>query len=102
MRRSNHLLTISLILVTLAFAGPLLQAQKSDTEDNLLNTERTLWEAWKNKDTATFERTLDPNAVTMSDKGLEDRQASIKDITSQNCTVRSYTLTNTKVTEINK
>src|SRR6266850_6864143 len=85
MQRSNHRWIISLIVVALAFAGPLLLAQKSDLETTLTDTERQLWNAWKAKDGATFDKTLDPNAVTMGDKGLMDRAASIKEITTQNC-----------------
>lgn len=102
MRRSNHLWIISLIVVTLAFGGPLLLAQKSDLENQLVTTEKQLWEAWKNKDAATFEKTLAPEAVTIGDKGLVDREGSIKEITTQNCQVQSYTLSDTKVTQIDK
>jgi hypothetical protein len=102
MRRLTNLLTISFIIAALAFAGPLLMAQKDDLEATLSNTERQLWNAWKAKDTATFDRTLDPNAVTMGDKGLMDRAASIKEITTQNCQVQNFTLSDTKVTQIDK
>jgi hypothetical protein len=102
MRRANHLFTISLIILTLAFGGPVLLAQKSDLETTLTDTERQLWNAWKAKDGATFEKTLDPNAVTMGDKGLMDRAASIKEITTQNCQVQNFTLSDTKVTQIDK
>jgi hypothetical protein len=102
MLRSNHLWIISLIFVTLAFGGPLLFAQKSDMETTLTDTERQLWNAWKAKDTATFDKTLDPNAVTMGDKGLMDRAASIKEISTQNCQVQNFTLSDTKVTQIDK
>ncbi|MCU1283962.1 MAG: hypothetical protein JWO13_312 [Acidobacteriales bacterium] len=99
--KTRHLWLPGVLFLTFVFVGP-LRAQKSDLENTLTNTERQLWEAWKNKDAATFEKTLDPNAVTMSDKGLEDRTASIKDISGGNCQVRSYTLTDTKVTQIDK
>ncbi|MCU1309897.1 MAG: hypothetical protein JWO20_1022 [Candidatus Angelobacter sp.] len=102
MRRLTNLLTISLVIVTLASAGPLLLAQKSDLETTLTDTERQLWNAWKAKDGATFDKTLDPNAVTMGDKGLMDRAASIKEITTQNCQVQNFTLSDTKVTQIDK
>jgi hypothetical protein len=88
--------------VTLAFAGPVLLAQKSDLEDTLVNTERQLWNAWKAKDGSTFDRTLDPNAVTVGEKGVMDRAASIKEITAGNCQVQNFTLADTKVTQIDK
>jgi hypothetical protein len=91
-----------LLLAALAFGGPALLAQKSDLETKLVDTERQLWNAWKNHDTATFQKTLDANAVTVGDKGVEDRDAAIKEIGDQNCQVQSFTLADTKVTEIDK
>jgi hypothetical protein len=89
------------LLILLAWPAQLF-AQSKEMETALVNTERSLWEAWKNKDSATFEKTLDPSAVTMGSTGLMDRTASIKDIAGSNCQVRSYTLTDTKLTQIDK
>jgi len=104
MTRAQRFCFSGLLLVALALGGPLLLAQKVDKamEDSIVNTERQLWDAWKNKDSATFEKTLAPNAVTMGANGLEDRAATIKDIATHNCQVRDYSLTNTKVTQIDK
>jgi hypothetical protein len=102
MSRSKSISATVITLVFLAVAYPAALAQKSDLETTLVSTERQLWDAWKNKDAATFEKTLAPDAVTMGDKGLEDRTTSIKDIASGNCQVQSYTLSDTKVTQIDK
>ena len=102
MSRPKYISAAVITLIILAFASPAAIAQKSNLEATLVDTERQLWDAWKNKDAATFEKTLAPEAVTVGDKGLEDRTASIKDIAGGNCQVQSYTLSDTKVTQIDK
>src|SRR5437868_868057 len=100
MRRIKFSLS-ALLLIALALGGSALLAQ-SELETTLVNTERQLWDAWKAKSAQTFDQTLHPKAVTMGEHGLMDRAASIKQITTENCQVRNYTLADTKATQIDK
>jgi hypothetical protein len=101
MRRPKYWIS-ALLLGLLSLGGPAALLAQNELESTLVNTERQLWEAWKTKSGQTFDQTLHPKAVSMGEHGLMDRAATIKEITTENCQVRSYTLTDTKATQIDK
>jgi hypothetical protein len=66
--------------------------QASGMEDKLMGMEKTLWEAWKNKDSKPFEQHLTQDATEVNQNGVRERDEVLKNIAAGNCEVRSYTL----------
>lgn len=54
--------------------------------------EKKGWEAWKKRDPKTFEKLLSDRYVGFGRNGRLDKAAAIKTLTSSNCDVRSYSL----------
>ena len=63
--------------------------------------ETKFWEAWKNKDSKPFQATLASDSIMVGDSGTANKAAAIKDLTEMACDVRSYSLSDWKLTMIN-
>lgn len=74
---------------------------KAQIQRNLIATEKKLWEAWKNKDAKPFKLTVAADAVMIDPNGVSNKEASIKSITSADCSIKSYELSEFKLTMIN-
>ena len=70
---------------------------KAQIQKSLIATEKKLWEAFKNKDAKPFKATLAADSVMVGEEGVADKATAIKGITSQDCDVKSYTLSDFKV-----
>lgn len=75
-------------------------AGKASIEAALAAKEKELWEAWKNKKTAPFEKYLSADAVMVSDTGVETKTELLKDIAAMPCEIKGYELSDFKVTMI--
>jgi hypothetical protein len=64
----------------------------------IIATEKKLWDAWKNKDVKPFRVNLSADSVMVSDMGVADKASVLKDMASMNCEVRSFSLSDFKVT----
>jgi hypothetical protein len=73
---------------------------KAQIQRSLIATEKKLWEAWKNKDAKPFKATLASDAVMVGSNGVADKASSVKEITSMECSVNSYTLSDFKMTMV--
>ena len=62
--------------------------------------ETTLWEAWKNKNAKPFQANLSADSVMIGGGGVSNKADSIKEITSAACDVKSYSLSDWKLTMI--
>ena len=71
---------------------------KAQIRGRLIATEKKLWEAWKNKDAKPFKATLSADSVMIGDSGVSGKNEAIKDLTSAPCEVKSYELSDFKVT----
>ena len=71
---------------------------KAQIQRTLVATEKKLWEAWKNKDPKPFKATLAADSVMLGENGVSDKATAIKEITGMDCTVKSYTLSDFKLT----
>lgn len=80
--------------------SPAAKAAMSKTQirSRLIATEKKLWEAWKNKDAKPFKATLSADSVMIGDSGVSGKNEAIKDLTSAPCEVKSYELSDFKVT----
>jgi hypothetical protein len=74
---------------------------KAQVRGRLIATEKKLWEAWKNKDAKPFKATLSADSVMIGDSGVSGKNEAIKDITTAPCDVKSFELTDFKVTFLN-
>jgi len=63
--------------------------------------ETKLWEAWKNKDSKPFQATLASDGIMVGDSGTATKAATVKEIASMPCDVKSYSLSDWKLTMIN-
>ena len=70
---------------------------KAQIQRNLIATEKKLWEAWKNKDVKPFKATLAADSVMIGESGIADKATAVKEITGMDCTVKSYSLSDFKL-----
>jgi hypothetical protein len=75
---------------------PVTQAQLLK---QLSEMENALWNAWKNKDAKPFETHLSTDSVMVGEQGVSGKATIAKDITSMPCEVRSFTLSDWKLTK---
>ena len=75
---------------------------KGSLEQTLIAEEKALWEAWKNKDTKTFEKWLTDDSVYVHNTGVDGKAEEVKGIADTTCEVKSYALDNFKMTMIDR
>ena len=63
--------------------------------------ETKLWDAWKNKDPKPFDMHLAADSVIVGEQGVSGKSTVAKDITSMPCEVKSFTLTDWKLSRVN-
>ena len=100
MKRSI-IITLLLALAATAAFGQTQRGSNNAVRDTLIAIERDLWEAWKNKNTAPFERHLSADSIGVGMSGVENRAAILRGIGSHTCEVRSYSLDNFEVVMLN-
>ena len=74
---------------------------RAQSQRAIIATERKLWEAWKNKDMKPFKANLSADAVMIGDSGVADKKTSLSALESMACEVKSYELSDIKVTFLN-
>jgi hypothetical protein len=86
-----------------ASASPSPRPAMSNTQlrRNLVAMEKKLWEAWKNKDAKPFRSSLSADALLVGDTGLMNKEATIKEISENDCVVNSYELSDFKLVRLN-
>ena len=70
---------------------------KAQIQKSLIATEKKLWEAWKNKDPKPFKATLAADSVMVGDSGITDKATAVEGITSIDCKLKSYSLSDFKL-----
>src|SRR5688572_16407471 len=65
----------------------------------LSEMETALWNAWKNKDAKPFETHLSADSVMVGEQGVSGKATIGRDITSMPCEVKSFTLSDWKMTK---
>jgi len=82
--------------------GATVEAQE-DLQAKLVGIEKSLWEGWKNKDAKPFEKNIAEDSVTINVQGISSGKAQIiKDITTSDCTVKSFSLADVAVRRLGK
>src|SRR5947209_2049295 len=102
-----------LAFASLSFAQPAPQASPSPapkpkpamTKAQILKklsaNETKLWDAWKNKDAKPFQMWLSADSVMISEGGIEGKGDVTKEMAAMPCEVKSYSLSDWKLTMIN-
>src|SRR5436190_196505 len=67
----------------------------------IIATEKKLWEAWKNKDIKPFRANLSADSIVVMDSGVANKTEALKGMESMPCEVKSYELSDIKVTFLN-
>lgn len=68
----------------------------------LMAKEKELWEGWKNKNAAPFEKLIPADGLLVAEQGVETKAELLKDIAGNPCEIKSYSFDNVKMTMINK
>jgi hypothetical protein len=76
---------------------------QEDLEAKLVTIEKSLWEAWKNKDAKPFEEHITKDSVNITAMGITSGKAALIDeITNSDCVVKSYSLSDVKLHRLGK
>lgn len=73
---------------------------KAQIQRNLAASEKKLWEGWKNKDTKVFKAWVAADAVGVGEQGVHGKADLLKDIAAGGCDVKSFELSNFKMTMV--
>jgi hypothetical protein len=72
------------------------------TEQKLVDMEKSLWEAWKNHDSAPFQKLLSADSVNVTPTGVSSTEQAVKDVSGSDCKVNSYSVEDPKTTWVDK
>jgi hypothetical protein len=79
-------------------AKPKPAMSKAQVQGKIIAMEKKLWEAWKNKDMKPFRTNVWSGGVMIGEGGVQNKEAMLKDLSSMSCDVRSYSLSDLKLT----
>jgi hypothetical protein len=71
---------------------------RAQSQKIIIATEKKLWEAWKQQDSKPFKAYLSSDSLMVSDAGVSNKVASLQEMSSMKCDVKSYELSDVKVT----
>ena len=80
--------------------APKPRMSKAQLLKKLSANETALWNAWKNKDAKPFQTWLAPNAVMIGGEGVGMKADVVKAMASMPCEIKSFTLSDWKVTMV--
>lgn len=95
--KKQFLLAVVVLLALTAVSFAQRKPRVSMT-DVLSAREKTLWGAWKNKQGAAFEAALSADTVMVSEMGSAGKSDVVKMVSSNDCDIQSYELSDFKVT----
>jgi hypothetical protein len=109
-RRVTLAIGFVLLVASVAFAqeanpapspAPKPAMSRAQSQKIIISTERKLWEAWKNNDSKPFKAYLSADSIMVSDAGVVNKAASLKEMSTTKCDVKSYELSDIKVAFFN-
>ena len=74
---------------------------KAQIQKSLIATEKKLWEAWKNKDSKPFKAAIPADGVMIGEHGVGGKDVIVKEISEGDCDVKSFELSDFKLTMLN-
>jgi len=76
---------------------------QEDLQGKLVAIEKKLWDGWKNKDTKPFEEHMSKDSVAINAQGITSgKEQVIKEITTSDCDVKSFSLSEVKLQHLGK
>jgi len=109
-KRLPLVIVLTLFLRSLAYAqeatpspspAPKPAMSRAQSQRAIIATEKKLWEAWKTKDSKPFKANLSADSIMVGDMGVADKATAIKALADSSCDVKSYELSDIKVTFLN-
>jgi len=109
-KRLPLVIVLILFLTTLAYAqeatpspspAPKPAMTRAQSQRAIIATEKKLWEAWKNKDAKTFKANLSADTVQIGESGVGTKTQIVEAMGNSDCEVKSYSLSDIKVTFFN-
>src|ERR1051325_12009965 len=105
-------IALTLVFTSIAYAqeatpspspspAPKPAMSRAQSQRAITATEKKLWEGWKNKDFKPFKANLAADSIMIGDMGVADKATALKDLEGTPCEVKSYELSDIKVTFIN-
>ena len=74
---------------------------RAQSQRAIIATERKLWEAWKNKDAKPFKANLSADTIQVGETGVGTKTQIVEAMGHSDCEVKSYELSDIKVTFFN-
>jgi Domain of unknown function (DUF4440) len=74
---------------------------RAQSQRIIISTEKKLWEGWKTKDLKVFRSNLAADSLMVGENGVATKADSLKEMESVSCDVKSYALSDIKVTFLN-
>ena len=108
--RLPFVILLTLLFTSLSYAqeatpapspAPKPAMTRAQSQRLIIATEKKFWEAWKNKDFKFFKANLSADSVMITDAGVSDKTKALKDLEAAPCEVKSYELSDLKVTFLN-
>ena len=109
-KRLPLVIVLIIFLTTFAYAqdatpspspAPKPAMSRAQSQRMIIATEKKLWEAWKNKDFKPFRANLSADSIMISDMGVANKTEAVKAMEGTPCEVKSYELSDIKVTFLN-
>jgi hypothetical protein len=103
-------LSVIILVASIAFSqeatpspspAPKPAMSRAQSQKLIISTEKKLWEAWKMKDMKPFKANLSADSLMLSDTGVATKADALKEMESMSCEVKSYALSDIKVTFLN-
>jgi hypothetical protein len=111
-KRLPLVIVLTFFLTSLAYAqaptpspspafSPKPAMTKAQSQKIIIATEKKLWEAWKNKDVKPFKANLSADSIQIGDSGVGSKNMIVEAMGHSDCEVKSYELSEIKVTFFN-
>ena len=109
-KRLPLVIVLILFLTSLAYAqeatpspspAPKPAMTRAQSQRTIIATEKKLWEAWKNKDAKAFKSNLSADSIQIGESGVGTKNQIVEAMSNSDCEVKSYALSDIKVTFFN-
>jgi len=109
-KRLPLVIVLTFFLTSLAYAqtptpspspAPKPAMTRAQSQRTIIATEKKLWEAWKNKDAKPFKANLSADSIQVGESGVGTKNEIVEAMGNGGCEVKSYALSDIKVTFFN-
>jgi len=109
-KRLPLVIVLTFFLTSLAYAqaptpspspAPKPAMTRAQSQRTIIATEKKLWEAWKSKDAKPFKANLSADSIQVGETGVGTKNMIVEAMGHSDCEVKSYELSDIKVTFFN-